>query len=544
MKCFLFLFLFVLITSKYTIVEKPINSLCSEFSNSDCKKCKKGYFLLKGTCYEKCPNEYVADNLSNTCKKKCDEATYIKAYTISRCVNQCGIEYSDCSCNSNCRRKGNCCSDFKICEIIQDNYNDEIKYNDKEKEISNCLYDSLDHQSCLQCEEGFYLYMSKCYSKCPENFFPDEKNKICNSNKKCANGKYNLNDDECVDKCPIDMLANRINFKCENKNSNIYIFKCLVYSFYWIFPSKNSCKKSCGIETQDCSCNIDCKRKADCCDDYDKFCFNIKENDDENMVNGKFKNNTLTHLHLNSTNSTIFHHLNNINKHLPEVFKTFFNGESNNNTIINKGLKAFNGKVGVNVYSENKNLKIVKRKNSNSNSHNNKEDIVENINTKNIIKSDDSDFNMGSILQDLNLELKNDLNFNTEDFHETIINNNKFFLKDSDNLTKPNNESKNLAKSKKDSNKINLLIKNKNNTSSNLSKIEKHNNFFVHNHIFVNDDTLHVNSPHNSNTFHNEDNQNISEVLENEATPEHSLNENKRNIKSMILINQSNYKKK
>ena len=54
-------------------------------------------------------------------KKKCDDASYIKAYTVSKCINQCGVEYDDCSCDLSCKRKGNCCSDFKLCSLIEEN---------------------------------------------------------------------------------------------------------------------------------------------------------------------------------------------------------------------------------------------------------------------------------------------------------------------------------------------------------------------------------------------------------------------------------------
>jgi len=61
------------------------------------------------------------------------------------------------------------------------------------------------------------------------------------------------------------MRANRINFTCETKNK---------FSFYWIFPSINSCKDKCGDNSyeHDCSCKHTCLRRGNCCDDFEKEC--------------------------------------------------------------------------------------------------------------------------------------------------------------------------------------------------------------------------------------------------------------------------------
>jgi len=86
---------------------------------------------------------------------------------------------------------------------------------------------------------------------------------------KCLNGYY-LSENECLEECPFDTRADKINLKCQSKE---------VFSYYWIFPSLSSCKGKCGIDRSDCSylicktrCNIDCIRKGNCCDDFDMEC--------------------------------------------------------------------------------------------------------------------------------------------------------------------------------------------------------------------------------------------------------------------------------
>lgn len=110
-----------------------------------------------------------------TCKKIDSNPLYIKAYTFSRCINKCGENFNDCSCDHSCKSKGNCCSDFKFCEILEKN-KIENKY------IPNCKFSTIDSKLCLQCKEGFYLYDNNCFDKCPKNTKILENNKICLNN--------------------------------------------------------------------------------------------------------------------------------------------------------------------------------------------------------------------------------------------------------------------------------------------------------------------------------------------------------------------------
>lgn len=129
-------------------------------------------FVYEGNCLYNCPENLFADNLEMSCKEEKDNPVYIKAYTISRCVNSCGKNFFDCSCNFSCVRNGTCCSDFRFCQVIQENHITNSK-------ISNCKFADEDDSICLQCKENFYYFNNQCLLKCPER----EKNLLSSFNK-------------------------------------------------------------------------------------------------------------------------------------------------------------------------------------------------------------------------------------------------------------------------------------------------------------------------------------------------------------------------
>ena len=139
-----------------------------------CSECVKGAYsdLQTQTCHDACPDHLIADNFSMTCKDPSEDAVYIKAYTSSRCLNSCGREFADCSCKEDCKAKGNCCSDFKFCEIIAKN-NKLASFNSK------CELKTTDGKICLQCKPKFYYYNKECLEECPKGTLALEGNKIC-----------------------------------------------------------------------------------------------------------------------------------------------------------------------------------------------------------------------------------------------------------------------------------------------------------------------------------------------------------------------------
>ncbi len=137
-----------------------------------CKQCNKGFFLYKSVCYEACPFDTFADNYSLTCKTLNQTPIFIKAYTISRCLNSCGKTFEDCSCSPKCKKFGDCCSDYKFCDIIESEKSTKCK-------IENCKFCSQDGNNCLQCKDNFYYFENKCVLKCPKDVNQFESNKVC-----------------------------------------------------------------------------------------------------------------------------------------------------------------------------------------------------------------------------------------------------------------------------------------------------------------------------------------------------------------------------
>jgi len=140
------------------------------------------------------------------------------------------------------------------------------------------------------CLEGFFYHKNKCVKKCPENTLMIESNNICFEKSKCnienceycdiSNTKctkcihgFFLHENECSRRCPSGTRADRIHFTCANKTS-IITFNYIGFAFFMIFPSKGSCYNKCGFQglNKDCSCNVDCLKNSNCCDDFEKEC--------------------------------------------------------------------------------------------------------------------------------------------------------------------------------------------------------------------------------------------------------------------------------
>ena len=69
-------------------------------------------------------------------------------------------------------KEGDCCSDYKVCEMISENYTTVTN-------IANCKFASEDKSLCFQCKENFYLYNNRCELNCPPNTKVIVNNKIC-----------------------------------------------------------------------------------------------------------------------------------------------------------------------------------------------------------------------------------------------------------------------------------------------------------------------------------------------------------------------------
>jgi hypothetical protein len=207
---------------------------------------------------------------------------YLKAFTVGSCKNICGKRTLDCSCESSCMAQGNCCSDYQECEnLLISNNNKSLECSSS---VPNCSLCNFNSGKCGQCREGYFLRQGECVESC----FPSDKlqssNKVCIKNqdcrvenceecvdgnpsvcKRCGNGFFMYNN-QCLDNCPLRFRADRINWVC---------LEAPVFAWYWIFPSRTSCSKRCGMviaQDMDCSCSDNCFRYGNCCQDIEDYC--------------------------------------------------------------------------------------------------------------------------------------------------------------------------------------------------------------------------------------------------------------------------------
>ena len=171
--------------------------------------CSKGEYLYNNS---QCVDKCPKGYYADNILHKCtttNNAVSILAYTKKSCKGVCGQSFPECSCNVECLQEGNCCTDY----------------------LAYCKYNTTSHNRKSKCNEGLFYYNSTC-----------------------------------IEKCPYKYKANKISMKCEEYDK-------ATLSFYWVFPSKNSCSNSCGIANRgDCSCSYECIRYGNCCDDIDKVC--------------------------------------------------------------------------------------------------------------------------------------------------------------------------------------------------------------------------------------------------------------------------------
>jgi len=180
------------------LIKKPVSQIpecskdCELCNEGKCIKCPKGAFSYLEKCFNNCPGELFADNIDMSCKPEKEKPVFNRAYTISRCVNSCGKDFFDCSCNNNCVKNGSCCSDFKFCQVIENSHTSETK-------LPNCLYADEQDTVCLQCKENFYYFNNECLLKCPNKnnnkdiIVDKEKNNFGNFEKMKNSEKENLN---------------------------------------------------------------------------------------------------------------------------------------------------------------------------------------------------------------------------------------------------------------------------------------------------------------------------------------------------------------
>lgn len=267
----------------------PGCSWCSASDPYTCMKCSTGFFLAGDSCVTWCPEGYYSDTLRLKCvlaTTVVTEVIYTKAYSTGSCNNSCGKMMEDCSCVPTCKAQGSCCTDYnsqncddldKKSKKVDCNTNENCLYCDDSAKLSNS-----ETPKCNQCKENFFRYEGKCLNSCPEGTVADNKNFVCNKIptiencntveisgkcKECQKGFFLFNN-QCVKKCPIGYRADRITWSC---------LEPPVFAWYWIYPSRSSCKNYCGIivEEFDCSCSSDCFLWGNCCQDIEYYCHEL-----------------------------------------------------------------------------------------------------------------------------------------------------------------------------------------------------------------------------------------------------------------------------
>lgn len=203
--------------------------------------------------------------------------TLTKSFSNESCRNACGKKLSKCSCTNDCTVHRNCCSDFQICNDIQFS----AKYS-CQSTVSFCQYCKSDTE-CMQCFDGYFFKNGECKIGCGVGDKVINTNKICLTQKcvvenclactedlnKCNNcdKSYFLYKNQCLKECPLNTIADRISQQC---------LPPTIKSFYFIYPTKSSCKNNCGKQmknlSNECSCHSSCLKNATCCYDIHMHC--------------------------------------------------------------------------------------------------------------------------------------------------------------------------------------------------------------------------------------------------------------------------------
>ena len=207
--------------------------------------------------------------------------------------NQClivGKMLVNLSCSASCKQRGNCCSDYEAqnCDTIFDKASKVPKEMCNQNSNCNFCDDVAKVEQiprCNQCNQGFYLFEGRCFQSCPVNTVAETSNFTCLERKEsclvencsqcvlnnpsvcktCERGHF-LHNNMCHSFCPEGFRADRISWVC---------LEPPVFAWYWVYPSRTSCKTHCGAVIQedwDCSCSSDCFRYGNCCQDIEDVC--------------------------------------------------------------------------------------------------------------------------------------------------------------------------------------------------------------------------------------------------------------------------------
>ncbi|XP_064032778.1 proprotein convertase subtilisin/kexin type 5 isoform X1 [Pogoniulus pusillus] len=140
---------------------------CSGPTEHQCLSCANNHYLLNSTCVEICPDGYYTDSSKGQC------------YPCHRACATCtGKQSSQClSCKPGWYRQGKGC--INQCPAGYYAQNSTGSCERCHKGCKECMGPK--PTDCLFCDVYFYLLRSKnkCVSSCPEYFYEDKENNVC-----------------------------------------------------------------------------------------------------------------------------------------------------------------------------------------------------------------------------------------------------------------------------------------------------------------------------------------------------------------------------
>jgi len=275
--------------------DKDCINCLSEDKGKTCVRCKAGKILYNGKCKDECPEGFYANGADAPVCKECSDNCTKCIWDESSKKDQCqtceeGYDLNNNKCISRCGpgKFENKEKDGK-CEKCSD---------------ENCLVCLLTAENCRKCNKETLLFIkgdeNACLDECPMGYFKNTKKRICekcqDNCKVCANGdsciacdeRFYLFDKKCFKNCPEGYgIIEHSCQKCTDENcakcldnDNTKCKKCLAGKFllwdkcvdpeqcykHHKYPDKaeNKCRRCEG------KCKV-CLDKKTCLDCYEEF---------------------------------------------------------------------------------------------------------------------------------------------------------------------------------------------------------------------------------------------------------------------------------
>jgi hypothetical protein len=262
-------------TSGVTVLSKNTNtcldceSSCMTCENdiNSCTSCREGSLLYNNKCIssKSCPLNHYIDSSKRLCVP-CD----------SNC-QQCGSSYETCKLCKDGYVLNNQSRCILATDICAPGYFLNSKTSLCEACTLPCLNCTVQNDFCTSCSHGLLVQKNKCVEKCSDGYYMtadssnnyvcqpcDSSCKTCNeSANKCltCSDNFYLFDSKCLSKCPAKYFS--INGKCEqcimNNCDTCEVDNCLICSKeFFLFQGKcySSCPKGYKSDNASGSCEI------------------------------------------------------------------------------------------------------------------------------------------------------------------------------------------------------------------------------------------------------------------------------------------------